>query len=181
MKTEVRVRKIWPNTRSANNQVTVQFVQQGVTNTSNASNSLVALAQGVTASKGEVYALMSFNADEAVKYFGTTEIDYKNLPFEEWGSVEKLEEAAKGKLNISVVENTTKNPNSPNQQPKVNPGTAEVQTLNGEPIFRHTELVIGPAQVVLVQSDQQKARTSIPSAKVEEVKTFSLEAFGIKS
>jgi hypothetical protein len=178
MSTVVKVRKIWRNKNSSKNQVTVQFAQEGVTNTGNASNSLIALAQGVTASKGAVYALMSFNANEAEKYFGTTDVDYSQKPFEQWGSVDKLEAAIGDKLNISVVENTTKNPNAPNQEPKINPSTGDIQTYYGSPIFRHTELVVGKPRKEFLESDQQRTKSSIPDVVVEE-KVFSLDSFGV--
>ena len=45
-------------------------------------------------------------------------------------------------MGIEVVENTTKNPNSPNQNPKLNMGTTppEIMKFEGNPIYRHTEL-----------------------------------------
>ena len=141
----VKVRKIWTNENSTKDQVTVQFAQQ----IKGSSNKLVALAQGFDSTGNTATALLSFKSDVALRLFGTTDADYSAQPFETWPDANT---AMGMKLEIAVVENTTQNPATPNQSPKVNPRTAEVLTLDGAPIYRHTELAVaGEAKREFVQ------------------------------
>jgi hypothetical protein len=165
MASQVRIRTIKPNLNSTKNQVTVQFAQQDVidANAGGGGNRLVALAQGNSGGSGIVMALLSFNAEVAQRLFGTTDADYSKLPFDQWPTPDNLVAELGADVNIEVIENTTKNPNAPNQQPKINPATGEVQTFGGNPIYRHTQLVTGKATVsVITETDQRKAASAKP-------------------
>lgn len=140
---KVVVRRWWYNTNSSKDQVTVQFIQQ--VERPGDTSSLVAIAQGST-NKQTVTALFSFNADVAQAHLGSTEGSFveEGQPIfasSIWGQ----------EVNIQVTENFTPNPYSKSHEPKINPGTGEVVTAyNGEtgqddPVYRHTELVAGPA------------------------------------
>lgn len=165
MASQVRIRSIKPNLNSTKNQVTVQFAQGDVidANAGGGGNRLVALAQGNPGGSGIVMALLSFNAEVAQRLFGTTDADYSKMPFDEWPTPDKLVAELGMDVNIEVIENTTKNPNAPNQQPKMNPVTSEIQTYGGKPIYRHTQLVTGKATVsVITETDQRKAASAKP-------------------
>jgi len=165
MASQVRIRSIKENPNSTKNQVTVQFAQQDVidANAGGGGNRLVAIAQGNPGGSGIVMALLSFNAEVAQRLFGTTNADYSKMPFDQWPTPDKLVAELGMDVNIEVIENTTKNPNAPNQQPKINPVTSEIQTYNGNPIYRHTQLVTGKATVsVITETDQRKAASAKP-------------------
>lgn len=156
---EVRIRKIWVNEKSTKDQVTVQFAQELEARPGN--NPLVAVAQGINFGPSLVTALMSFSKDVAMKFFGTVEVDYSKTEFEAWPTPDNFVAALREQtgdpnfeIAISVVENVTQNPATPNQQPKINPQTGAVLTVNGQPIYRHTELT-SATQVrrVFVQHD----------------------------
>lgn len=138
---KLKIRKIWLNFNSEKNQVTVQFAQQveGGTN----QNALVAAAQGTNFGPGMVTSLLSFKADKALEYFGTTDADYSDQPFEQWPNATAFAEAVGGELAISVIENTKADPNRRTPQaPKNNPQTGEILLHDGSPIYRHTEVAI---------------------------------------
>jgi hypothetical protein len=136
----VQIRRIFPNVNSDKNQVNVQFVQFAQ---SEGSNVLVAAAQGSENFKPSMLtAIFSFNADKCEELFGTTDADYSELPINEWPSAAPFEAAVGSPVAISVVENTTQDPMRPKQTPKINPQTGEELTFNGQPIYRHTSLVL---------------------------------------
>lgn len=165
----VRIRSIRPNPNSDKDQVTVQVMQlfEGAVG----GNKLVAAAQGASFGPSKVTALFSFKAEKCEEYFGTTEADYSNLPFEEWPTMQAFEAEIGEPVAISVVENTTQDPNRPNQTPKVNPTTGEELTIGGQPIYRHTELVaVSEQKIELLRHDNVTV-----TAPVEEAQ----DAFGV--
>ena len=165
----VRIRKITPNPNSDKDQVTVQCMQlfEGATG----GNKLVAAAQGANFGPSKVTALFSFKSEKAMEFFGTIEADYSELPFEEWPTLEAFEAEIGEPVAISVVENTTKDPNRPNQTPKVNPSTGEELTIGGQPIYRHTELVAASEQKIeLLRHDNVTAPVAVQEAQ---------DAFGV--
>lgn len=171
MDSQVRIRKIWVNTQSEKDQVTVQFAQK-IDHPSQL-NKIALVAQALDSlGSGVTTALVSMKREVVEDLFGTTDADYSDQPFDQWPSAETLE-AKTGKLAISVVENTTQNPNSPNQKPKINPSTDEVITYNGKPIYRHTSLttVSDGVERVYLKSDTV---TSNETSKVN-----ALDAFGV--
>lgn len=106
-------------------------------------NPLVAMAQGLEAfdDKTTISAIMSFKKDIALKFFKTIEANYSE------SNKGILAENIYGcPVEISVIENTTKNPKSDTQTPVTTP-KGEVKKLNGLPVYRHTELV--PADKVV--------------------------------
>lgn len=144
---EIRIRRIWENTNSSKNQVTVQFAQQ----TQGGGNPLLALTQGINLN-GMLTALVSFSKEQCENLFGTSKFDPKDLDkFETYMDVSKTPFA---NFTISVEENTIQNPANPNQQPKVNPKTEAILTSGGKPIYRHTELAVkGVEKTVLLVAD----------------------------
>lgn len=172
-KSEVRVQKIWVNTNSDKNQVTVQFCQE-VEKDNTVINPLVQAAQGVNFGPQHLTALMSFNREKAIEFFGTDAGEYKESPFNQRPTVEKFEEAVGEAVAISVTENTTQNPLSPTQTPKVNPQTGEVLTYKGAPIFRHTELTLESRSYYnWLQHDTAAIEVKAQPSKEEVVKSAS--------
>lgn len=175
MTSNVKIRRIFRNANSDKNQYTVQFAQLVETPATSGTNLLVATAQGLNAGSGIVTALFSFAEETCMKFFGTLEADFSDEDFENWPEPTAFEEAAGKTLVISVVENTTKNPNSPKQQPKINPRTNEVLMSGGKPIYRHTELTtVGSEQYVFLAADKAGANVQ----PKEEVVSSALGAFG---
>ena len=181
MASQVRIRSIKKNPNSQKNQVTVQFAQKDVIDANaGGGNRLVAIAQGNPGGSGIVMALLSFNADIAEKLFGTTNADYSQLPFDQWPTPDKLVAELGQEVNIEVIENTTQNPAAPNQQPKINPATSEVQTFGGKPIYRHTQLVAGRATVsVITETDQRKAASASAKPEIIDLKKATADAFEV--
>lgn len=144
---EIKIRRIWENTNSSKDQVTVQFAQQ----TAGGGNPLLALTQGINLT-GMLTALVSFSKEQCEKLFGTSSFDAKN--FEDFKTYMDVSETPFSAFTISVEENTTQNPANPNQQPKVNPKTEAILTSGGQPIYRHTELAVkGTEKTVLLVAD----------------------------
>lgn len=144
---EIKVRRIWENTNSEKNQVTVQFAQQ----TTGGGNPLLALTQGVNLN-GMLTALVSFSEEQCKKFFGITKFDAKD--FDNFETYMDVSETPFKDFTISVEENTTQNPANPNQQPKVNPKTEVTLTSGGKPIYRHTELAVkGSEKTILLVAD----------------------------
>jgi hypothetical protein len=141
---KLKVRRIWVNTNSSKDQVTVQLSQQ----VEGSSNPLLALTQGINPTS-TITALVSFKAEVAEKIFGTT--DFTAPDVDDFNTHMDLKGTALENMNISVVENTTKNPNF-DQEPKIDPSNNDVLCYNGKPIYRHTELQMsGPAKIELLQ------------------------------
>lgn len=142
----MKIRRIWENTNSTKDQVTVQFfdtLQSGET------NPLLALTQDINLTS-KVTALLSFAKEQAIKLFGTTKFDPSNP--DDPNTYMEVPQSCKD-LNIQIIENTIQNPATPNQTPKVNPKTGEVLMSNGEPIYRHTSIVFGAAKNVFLKHD----------------------------
>lgn len=163
--TEVSIRKIWVNTNSDKNQVSVQFCQE--VEGSTASNALVNAAQGTSFGPSLLTAIFSFAADKAMEYFGTTEADYSDVAMAERPGIQAFEEAVGSPLAISVVENTERDPNRSNQEPKINPQSGEILLHDGSPIYRHTELVT----VADVKTRLLKHNGTAPASAFETVAT----------
>lgn len=140
------IRRIWKNTNSTKDQYTVQFFQV----MEGSGNPLLSITQNVSFDS-KLTALVSFSKEQCEKVFGTLSFDPKDA------NDPKTFMAAPAILkgySISVVENTTQNPNNPNQTAKINPKTAEVLTINGNPIYRHTDLVpTESVQTILLKAD----------------------------
>lgn len=135
---DVIVRKAWINQNSFKDQMSVQFIQKIEKSTEGTANLLIGMAQGMgDLSKNLVTTIFSFKIDVA-ESLGLSEKDY----FES-DEVIKASDIFKTEVSIKVVENTTKNPLSMTQTPKINPVTGEVLEYKGKPIYRHTELVQG--------------------------------------
>lgn len=159
---ELRIRRIWENTTSEKNQVTVQFAQQTV----GGGNPLLALTQGVNLN-GMLTALVSFSKEQCEKFFGTSKFDAKD--FEKFETYMDVSETPFKDFTISVEENTTQNPANPNQQPKVNPKTEVTLTSGGQPIYRHTELAVkGTEKTVLLVADAVPATASKATVNANE-------------
>ena len=173
MSNTVKIRKIWENTDSTKDQVTVQFVQKARGPLS--VSKLAVIAQDLSSlGTGTVTALFSMKSDVCQRLFGTTDADYSDLEFDQMPSAAPLEKELGEALTISVVENTTQNPANPNQTPKINPLTQEVLMSGGKPIYRHTTLT--PAS--------EEVRTWLAADKVEAgvastTKVNALDAFGV--
>ena len=138
---KVVVRKWWVNANNPN-QIGVQFFQE--IESSNQTNTLVALAQGIRPVQ-TVSAIYSFAKEVALPLLGSTEGDLSNGSRVVYGS-----ELFKGmSISIEVTENFQPNPFSSSHEPKINPGTGEVvlgyndETGKNEPVYRHTNLVAG--------------------------------------
>jgi hypothetical protein len=153
---ELRIRRIFANENSTKNQVTVQFAQR----TQGGGNPLLALTQGINL-EGTLTALVSFDADQCQKLFGTTKFDAKDVNnFETFMDVSGTPFAS---FTISVEENTTQNPANPNQTAKINPKTEQILTYGGKPIYRHTELALkGTEKTILLVADSVPAPAAAP-------------------
>lgn len=164
---EVKIRKIWTNENSTKDQVTVQFVQE--VEGSTASNALVNAAQGTSFGPSTVTGLLSFKSEKAEEYFGTTDADYSDVAQAERPGVERFEEAVGENIAISVVENTERDPNRPNQEPKINPQTGEVLLSDGSPIYRHTEVVVASeVQTILLKHNATAPQEAFETASKED-------------
>lgn len=170
----VRIRRIFRNENSEKNQYTVQFAQRIETPSNSGTSKILSLAQGFEVGSGLVTALFSFEGDACQRFFGTLEMDNSDTEFETWPTADLLEAELKEKLSISVVENTTQNPATPNQTAKINPKTQAVLAKGGQPIFRHT--ILTTASTVkreFLQADPVDAPAVVPAEKVS-----ALDAFG---
>jgi len=137
----VVARKIWVNETSTKDQVTLQVAQKIKLpeEATVLSNKVAALSQGFDPSKvgfNTVTALISMKREIAQQMLGTVSED-----FSQTDKGIDLSKVFGFKLEVNVVENTTKNPKSTKQTPKVNPSTNETLLYNGQPIYRHTSLV----------------------------------------
>lgn len=137
----VVARRVWENTNSKKDQVTVQVMQRVKlpTEATGLSSKVVALAQGLDPEQvgyNTVTTLISMKKDVAAKLFGSTEQNF--IDTDKPVDVSSL---FGFKVAIQVTENTVKNPSSTKQTPKINPQTKETLMYNGLPIYRHTALV----------------------------------------
>lgn len=173
-KSSVKIRRIWENTNSQKDQVTVMLAQE-VENT--ASNVLIAAAQGSDSfGPSFITTLVSFAKAKAIEYFGTTDADYSAGKFEDWPEPTKYVEAVGNPIAISVQETLVPNPNLKNPNPKVNPSTGEILCLDGKPIYRHTELVLaGDEQTILLKHNT----VTQTDAFAEEKGKTAAEAFAL--
>lgn len=154
---DLLIRRIWKNTNSTKDQYTVQFFQVI------SGNPLLAITQNVSFDS-KLTALVSFSKEQCEKVFGTLSFDPKD---ENDPKTFMAAPAILKGYSISVVENTTQNPNNPNQTAKINPKTAEVLTFNGNSIYRHTDLVpTESVQTILLKADT----VPVASAHVEPEK-----------
>lgn len=171
--TAIKVRKIWENTNSQKDQVSVMFAQQYENNTGSV---LIAAAQG-TGNFGPsmLTTIMSFNREKAIEYFGTTEADYSTEPFENWGDPSKFEAAVGKKVVISVEENLTPNPQQKNHQPKTNPTTGEILLSDGSPIYRHTELAVeGTEKTIMLKHNATAAADAFATTETAKADVFAV-------
>lgn len=169
----VRIRKIWTNNNSDKDQVSVQFSQEMEGSVSQ--NALISAAQGTNFGPTVPTAILSFKTSKAQEYFGTTDADYSDMPFADRPGVEAFEEAVGGQIAISIVENTERNPNQPNQTPKINPQTGEVLLHDGSPIYRHTEITLEvDANLTLL-----KHNGTVPQDAFETAAAESKDAFAV--
>lgn len=168
---KVLVRRIFPNSNSTKNQVTVQFYQRIAVPSEGNTNMLVALAQGIEgAGYNNVTANFSFNSDTVNKLMPEVDVEQDNNFFEQDVVVEANALFGDIVVNIEVEENNDPNEYDANGDPvrtldpKVNPTTSEVLEKGGQPIYRHTRLVAGEANHVFLQHDRVPAKIT---AKVE--------------
>lgn len=165
------VRRIFKNNGSNKNQYTVQFQQElELEEGTSTLSDLVAIAQNINPRK-RVTALFSFSED-ALRKRGV------DLSIDNYFASDKVLTAKDlfgREINIQVVENTTPNPLSPNQQPKINPATSEVLTYNRKPIYRHTSIVAGPATHVFLQHNN--AETDMMGVSQEEVEMAGAQTY----
>ncbi len=137
---KVLVRKVWKNENSPG-QVSFQFIQRIEIPATGITNTLLGLAQGYEdAGYNRVTAIMSFSEKSAYDT-GLFPEGSDVIDFSETDEVHYAGELFGRDVAISVEENFTQNPKRPNQEPKMNPTTNEVVMLNGNPIYRHTEIV----------------------------------------
>lgn len=132
---------------STTNQVGVQFIQTVETaNVSKGSNAAVSLFQRTNPNTKSTFdgtttltAWMSAHADVIAEAGLKTGYNYRAN-----GEEVDAEEVFGADIQIACIENTFPNPASPSLKPK-SPGvnSMEVITLNGEPVYRHTGVVIG--------------------------------------
>lgn len=136
--------------------VAVQFAQQII---KESSDPVLALQLGgnigtiVTTTKNftiEQAKKLRLNSGEEQKVFNDQNVifanDISNIPLE-----------------ISVIENTTKNELLKSQTPKINPATGEILTFESKPIYVHTNLV--PKEKLIrsfLQSDNLNVSNSTP-------------------
>lgn len=101
------------------------------------SNPLVAIAQGSEINPNfTVTALFSMKKSVAMEKFGTAEETTFAAPVD-------ANTVFGTKVCINVCRTTTPNPFATNQSPVTNPKTRVVTTLNGHPVYQHTELNAG--------------------------------------
>lgn len=147
---KVLVRKTWENQNSPG-QISVQFMQRVKSPANVTASPLVLIAQGIDAENAgynKVTTILSFAED----FFNSLGIDlgdvYLDADYAE-GSNLFADNIFGEEVTIHVVENTTIATwvdddgveHERNQDPKRNPRTMEILTFNGQPIYRHTELV----------------------------------------
>lgn len=156
---KVLVRRIFSNENSKKDQVTVQFMQEIDVPASENQSVLVAMAQGVERpGKNLITTLFSFSR-AAINALGLKEGNY--FDGENVVHADKLFQGTE--VNIQVTENNRKNPLAKEQEPKKNPTTGEPVLVNGEPVYRHTELVAGPVKNIFLNSTT--ARQAVVLAK----------------
>jgi hypothetical protein len=138
------VRSIRKNINSDKDQYTVQFMQQVDNPNSEGTDEIVALSQGYT--PGQRVTALASVAGKKLEEMGIMSLlaktsDKLTTFFEEEDTLLEGTRILGVDLDISVEENTTKNPLSMSQQPKINPTSNEVLTSDGLPIYRHTKVV----------------------------------------
>ena len=158
------IRRIFPNTNSAKNQVTVQFYKRITVPSDGNVNVLVAIAQGIEgAGHNNVTANFSFNADTVKARMPEVDVEQDNNFFESDTVVEASVLFGEATVDIEVEENFDSNEYDTNGEvvrtldAKVNPTTGEVLEKGGQPIYRHTRLVAGTANHTFVQHDRVSA------------------------
>lgn len=152
------VRRIMPNPKRPG-QVSVQFMQEVQRP---GEGGLVAFAQDVPATT-KLTAILSFAATKLQK-LGVAAGNYHD------GSrpVLSANDLFGQEVNISVLENTSPNPNRPNQTPKTNPETGLVVTKGGLPVYRHTELTTGtPSRSFLTDVDKVAVPATAASPAID--------------
>lgn len=140
---EVLVRSIWKNTNSTKGQYSVQFMQQIKNPSDSNSNAAVALLQGYQAGQ-RVTAISSVSA-EVIKSKGIDKLLGEGTTYfcnSDRVFTDKAMFGSEANFDIQVVENTERNPFSSTQEPKINPTTGEILTKDGQPIYRHTSIVM---------------------------------------
>jgi len=166
---QTMVRKIWKNVNSDKEQYSIQMMEQvdGPLATDAGSSMLVNIAQGGNGGQ-RVTAIFSVSKEQLEKVgvsLPSEDGSHDSYCFEGDGLLAARTVFNDVEVEIQVVENTTKDPNRPSQEPKVNPSTEEVITNNGRPVYRHTSLVpFGQAKNVFLESD----RVEEPVQKSEE-------------
>ena len=141
---QTMVRRIWLNTNSEKGQYSVQFMQRVINPAAESAGAVVALFQGYE--EGQLVTAIGSISPEVIKSKGIDKLLVNDEA--EFYSGEKVFTAKQlfgTALDIQVLENTTKNKFSSTQEPKMNPATGEILTKDGEPIYRHTSLVLAGA------------------------------------
>jgi len=129
---EVLIRKTWMR----KGKVSVQFMQQIDGPSSGGSNKFVAMNNGIeNGGKQRVTTIMSVLPNVIANWGLNPEKDY----FSENKAV--FASTIYGDCDIEVTENTTPNSYMADHQPKINPVTGDILALDGQPIYRHTQLV----------------------------------------
>lgn len=159
------LRKTWINHNAKSGiQISLQFQQKIKVDSEGTGNMLVAFAQDMSGI-GENYptVILSMKPEVAEKIGIPIDADLwdpGDVVGEDHSQVifanDIFPAELRGNLdiNIQVVENFSKNPLSPKQEPKKNPRTMAVLTKNGVPIYRHTYLVQGEPNNVFVAHDR---------------------------
>jgi len=168
------LRRTWPNLNAkSGSQISCQFQQLVKVPSEGTSSALIAFAQNITG-MGENRPTTIFSVSEEVcKQLGLpVEEDFFDPGPDFEGGGDDLSKAVlankifesvrKGKdINIKVTENFTPNPFSKTHEPKMNPRTNEILMKDGQPIYRHTELVEGEADHTFVAHD--RIPTGVPA------------------
>lgn len=166
---------VWKNLNSNKDQVTLQ-VHQKKDNPSANTNRLVSIAQGGSAG-GRATALHPFKREVFEGLFGVeVPEDGSQYSFRDEDVAVDVSEVLGFPVNIKVTENFDKNEYGPDGEvvrelePKINPNTEEVLKKDGKEIYRHTELVDGPANDIFIQHDREgSTRHEEPAKEKAEV------------
>lgn len=156
------IRKVWENTNSAKNQVSIQLQQKIAIPEGSNSNAVLAFLQGIEdAGFTKPTVIVSAKADVVLA---------KGLEYLDYTTEDKAvlaENFFPWELGIQIVENLVQNPQSPNQEAKRNPQTGNILTLDGKRIYRHTYLV--PVGTSGISHTFLTHNGEMPAASIEDI------------
>lgn len=156
------------------NKVLVMF-RQHVTGPRNNASSLVSLANKSDNrfSQSERAAILTGEASDLKEMFPGVSNEINSLVSQPEGAkieVDHLVESFNGDtLNIQITENTIRDAKRPTQEPKRRGAEGPIMTYKGNPIYSHTEVVIGTPNHTFLQEDVEATSIGIMSNSYSEM------------